>query len=277
MKKILTTLFIFGGIFFSSAQSINEYKYIIIPESFEFLGEENKYQLNSLTKFLFEREGFNTLMRSEGKPADLKKNGCLGLNTELVNDSGLFVTKLVLKLKDCNGQVVFSSEEGRSREKEYQKAYHEALRDAFQSIVELDYEYIPSEASVAETEDESMADKTVVVASIGTRIEADNPQNPEEEEEKAVSSSEKAVDQLNYTHEGKSFSLNKTSQGYALFQEGSSEPIAILIESDGGKSFIYNSLTKQGIANFDADKNLIVEYFDQQKKEKVSLQYEFVD
>ena len=36
MKKLFTVLFLFCGVFFSSAQNIDEYKYILVPESFEF-------------------------------------------------------------------------------------------------------------------------------------------------------------------------------------------------------------------------------------------------
>ena len=36
-------------------KNINNYKYIIVPKSYGFLGDEDKFQLNSLTKFLFNK------------------------------------------------------------------------------------------------------------------------------------------------------------------------------------------------------------------------------
>jgi hypothetical protein len=56
----------------------------------------------------------------------------------------MFKTKLGVELKNCNDQVVYTSEMGESREKEYQRAYNEALRDAFKSIEALNYKYVPS-------------------------------------------------------------------------------------------------------------------------------------
>ena len=55
MKNLIIAVFLFGGIFTSSAQNINEYKYILVPETFEFTGEVNQYQLNSLSQFLFNK------------------------------------------------------------------------------------------------------------------------------------------------------------------------------------------------------------------------------
>ncbi|QYA25377.1 hypothetical protein G3I01_07610 [Gramella sp. MT6] len=279
MKKLLIALFIFGGVFTSSAQNINEYKYILIPETFEFTGEVNQYQLNSLFKFLFEQEGFNTVMKSADKPQDLAVNSCLGLKANLKNNSGLFVTKLVIELEDCQGKVVFKSKEGRSREKDFKLAYHEALKDAFTSVEELDYEYVPGETSVVNNSNEMNSAKETVKVTLGAEVAA-NPVNTDtvaEENIETTTPAPKTGSEMKYLNAGKTFFLKKTSQGYNLFQEGSTEPIAILLESEGGKSFIYNSLTKQGIGYFDAENNLMVEYFDREKNNKVTLKYEVMD
>ena len=62
---------------------------------------------------------------------DLAQNNCLMLNANVVKIKGLLTTKLQLVLTNCKNTVVFSSEIGKSKLKEYQKAYHEALREAF--------------------------------------------------------------------------------------------------------------------------------------------------
>ena len=274
MKKLLTTLLIFGGIFMSSAQNINEYKYVLIPESFEFAGEVNEYQLNSLLKFLFEQEGYNTLMQSERKPQDLNMDGCLGLKSNVKNNSGLFVTKLVVELKDCNGDVVFNSKEGRSREKDFKLAYHEALRDAFTSIEELNYNYDPSSRKIESESAEVVSEKVVApVVAQAEKVESNVETVAENVVEEVTSISKGSDSNKSYTYEGKAYVLKESSEGYNLFQDGSTEPIAILIETEGGSNFIYNSLTKQGVGYFDADKNLIVEYFDRQNNKKVALKY----
>lgn len=281
MRKLLTALFTFGVIFISSSQSLDQYKYILIPETYEFTGEVDQYRLNSMTKFLFEKEGYNTLMKTEERPSDLKQNPCLGLTARLENNSGVFVTKLVLKLEDCYGNVVFSSKEGRSREKEFAVAYKEALRDAFESIKEMDYAYDSASSISANVPqpnkvevDEKPEQEDVVEEDIQEIVEEEEDEIIEEVE---VESYEAEEGVNKYRYAGKIYSLNETEQGYGLYQENATEPIAILIEAEGGKSFIYNSLTNQGIAYFDADNNLVVEYFSRQENKKVLIKYELVN
>ena len=62
----------------------------------------------------------------------------------------MFKTKLNVQLKDCNDRVVFISDIGESREKEYQRAYTDALRESFKSIEMLRHKYVPnSNTSIA--------------------------------------------------------------------------------------------------------------------------------
>ncbi|TRO65705.1 hypothetical protein [Christiangramia sabulilitoris] len=274
MKKLLTIILIFGGLMFSSAQNINQYKYVLVPEIFEFTNEVNEYQLNSMLKFLLEQEGFNTLMRNEREPQDLNLDPCLGLNAGVRNNSGMFVTKLVIELTNCKGQVVFRSEEGRSREKEYKAAYKEALRDAFNSVKKLEYHYEASDLT-AETEVKENKPAEVIITGI-----------PKTEESKAgetqnaaqVSATAQPTNKdLNFNFEGKKFLLVETAEGFNLFQQDATEPIAILTRTAKEDSFIYNSLTKQGIAYFDSDNDLVVEYLDQSSGKKISLKYTRLD
>ena len=122
---------------------------MIVPKKFDFLKEENQYRLNMLTKFLFEKYGFESVMEGEGYPDDMVANRCLALKSDVTKDSGLFKTKLTVELKDCNDRVVFTSEVGESREKEYTKAYNEALRNAFESFETVNYSYSPDASVVA--------------------------------------------------------------------------------------------------------------------------------
>ncbi|MFG6685613.1 hypothetical protein ACGK9U_03460 [Mariniflexile sp. HNIBRBA6329] len=145
---ILITCLLSTSIF--SQANLNNYKYVIVPTKYDFLKEADQYQLNSLTEFLFEKYGFEALMEGANYPDDLVKNRCLALKSNLVKDSGMFKTKLTVELKNCNDEVVYTSEMGESREKEFQRAYTEAARNAFKSIEALNYKYEPSaNASVA--------------------------------------------------------------------------------------------------------------------------------
>ncbi|WP_142783915.1 hypothetical protein [Changchengzhania lutea] len=141
-----------------SQTNLNEYKYIIVPNKFDFLKQENQYQLNALTEFLFNKYGFNALMEGEAYPEDLVRNRCLALKSDVDKDSGMFKTKLKVTLKDCNDQQVFTSQMGESREKQYDKAYNEALREAFKSFSVLNYVYEPSSEKMVT---EETSDKVV--------------------------------------------------------------------------------------------------------------------
>ncbi len=132
-----------------SQASLNAYKYVIVPNKYDFLKEKNQYQLNALTKFLFEKYGFEALMEGSDYPEDLAVNRCLALNADVLKDSGLFKTKLTVELKDCNGKTVFTSKVGESREKDFKSAFNLALRDAFESVKALEYKYEPNENNVA--------------------------------------------------------------------------------------------------------------------------------
>ncbi|WP_338356675.1 hypothetical protein [Yeosuana marina] len=151
---ILTVLFVISNTFAQS--NLNDYKYVIVPKKYEFLKEANQYRLNELTKFLFNKYGFETLMEGDNYPDELIKNRCLALKSDVIKDSGLFKTKLNVELKDCNDQIVYTTETGESREKEYSKAYNEALRDAFKSFETTNYNYVPKKRdAVAEAKDET--------------------------------------------------------------------------------------------------------------------------
>lgn len=280
MKKIV--LLIFGCMisFASLAQELNSYKYVIVPEEYEFTEEPDRFQLNSLTKFLFEKYGFEAYMENEELPEDLKSNRCKALFADVENESGLFVTKLVVVLKDCQNKKVFVSEAGRSREKDYKTAYQEALRDAFVSIAALNYKYQPTEAiedntvivtanpELPEKEEDSIVivsavpslpekveDSLVEVSAIPEELKNNNISAGENTENKDLAASA----EMTFTMGQGIYFLKKSGDGYNFFQKGMSEPFASLIASKSNDSYIYSSITAQGIANFDKEGNLVVE------------------
>ncbi|MFH4967047.1 hypothetical protein V8G61_02485 [Gaetbulibacter sp. M240] len=123
--------------------SINDYKYVIVPKKYDFLKEPNQYQINALSKFLFEKYGFEAYMEGDELPQDLNYNRCLALNADMFKDSGLFRTKLALVLKNCNGTEIYKGPDGESREKDFKRAYTEATRNAFKPLELLNYKYEP--------------------------------------------------------------------------------------------------------------------------------------
>mgnify|MGYP000691373675 CR=1 FL=1 len=146
MKKAKLLLLLFISLSAFSQKSINNYKYIIVAEKFEFLRENDKYQTSSLTKFLFNKNGFQSFLDSEVLPIDFNNNRCSALFADVKKVSSLFKTKVFLELKDCNRITVYKSEVGVSKIKEFKQAYHEAIRDVFKSVKKLNYLYTPTKS-----------------------------------------------------------------------------------------------------------------------------------
>jgi hypothetical protein len=125
---------------FSFAQGINNYQYVIVPKKFTDFKTEDKYGLNTSVKLLLQKYGFKAYFSDESF-ADDTMNRCDFLTADLSNESGIMVTKVRVVLKDCKGNIVFQTEIGSSREKQYALAYNQALRDAAKSFETLDYKY----------------------------------------------------------------------------------------------------------------------------------------
>lgn len=132
MKRYIILLLLFSAVGFS--QNLNEYKYALVPAKFSFLKEENQYNLNLLTKMYLQKYGFETYYGNETYPTDFAATNCNKIFIDLVNNSNMFTTKLKVVIKDCKNNILATSVEGTSKEKEYPVAYNEALRMAFDNF-----------------------------------------------------------------------------------------------------------------------------------------------
>ena len=169
-------------------KSVNSYKYILVPKQFEFQKSADQYQLNSLTKFLFERAGFTVLFTDESFPVDLANNRCLALNASVNNASGMLSTKLTIDLLDCYNAKVFSTKEGRSKEKEYKRAYQESIRNAFEDIDELNYAYDGTSVTNANINEDHKAEvaKLTVKETVPVVEKKEVPEEPKVKENKPM-------------------------------------------------------------------------------------------
>ncbi len=147
MKNIFFGLLLLISTFTIAQKSINNFKYIIVVDEFSFFNEADEYQTSSLMKFLYKINGMKSFLSSDNLPNDLLFNRCLALVAELKKKPGLFKTKVFFELKDCKGNLVYTSEIGVSRNKDFSKAYHEAIRATFKNIKKLNYSYIPTALS----------------------------------------------------------------------------------------------------------------------------------
>jgi hypothetical protein len=267
MKVKLFLLLILGSCIVNgyAQKSPGDYSYVEIPRLYEFLYEEDQHQLNSLTKFLFNKYGFNAYFSDE--LPNVKR--CDGLQAEVLGKSGLIYTKITVVLKDCNGVEVFRSEEGSSKRKEYKKAYHEAMRMAFASIETLGVqqkEITVYEDEINEEEVEPSPkvinppqrppvgkndDKANVTVSTGTKITADNILH--------LPSAKFTSYELNQV----SFLLRKTNEGYSLYEESEDAPNGLLLKGnitvDANKIGTYTSVDGQEYqASFKKNNDLVL-------------------
>jgi hypothetical protein len=139
MKTKILFLLLFVSSF-SFSQSVNDYLAVMIPVKYDFLKNDNQYRLNTLTKFNLKKAGFEAFYANESTPSQYNDR-CKLLYADVSKDNGFMTTKLFITLKDCNGKVVFKSEMGKSREKDFEVAYTEALNLAFESVYALQYKY----------------------------------------------------------------------------------------------------------------------------------------
>jgi hypothetical protein len=139
----MKTRFLFLLLFvasYSFSQSVNDFKAVIVPVKYDFLKNENDYRLNTLTKFNLTKAGFEAFYTNETIPAEFSDR-CSVLYLDVKKENAFLSTKLFITFSNCNGAVIFQSAIGKSKEKDFEKAYSEALNEAFKSVNELKYKY----------------------------------------------------------------------------------------------------------------------------------------
>ena len=100
MKACAFFIFVLLTVAGYSQNTINSYKYVIVPVRFDFSKEDNQYGLNTTAKVLLQHKGFTAFLDYEDLPPALTTNKCSALKAEVVEKKGFFVTNLTLLLKD---------------------------------------------------------------------------------------------------------------------------------------------------------------------------------
>jgi len=163
-RKILLILALgFAGLSFSQSVGLEKYQYIIVPNQFNFVKTVDGYQTSSLTKFLLQKKGFPVFLSNENIPDSLSESKCAGLVVSVKDDSSMFQTKSYLEAKDCFGKVIYTSKMGRSKLKDFKRAYHESIRLAVNTMTDFKYSYVDVNSIKAK-------DKEVVAAVISDEV-----------------------------------------------------------------------------------------------------------
>ncbi len=239
-----------------SQKDINSYSFVVVPDKYDFQFENDQYQLNSLTKFLFNKHGFHAYFNKELPNVDR----CDGLWADVTRQSGFIWTKVRVTLKDCNGEVVYMSDEGRSKLKEYGKAYQEGLRGAFESIIALGTKQKELEVfdfTEEKPTDEKATDTPKEEIVVEETVEQTEPKK--ELPSEVLKKTEIRSSDTFYENSGKVFILKENNEGYKLY-ELSNDKLHLkgqIEKTDQGLSFTDTSGNKFP-CSFDDDRNLVI-------------------
>ncbi|WP_422348888.1 hypothetical protein [Flagellimonas sp.] len=282
MKSRLLHLLVFAvGMGSVLNAQLDNYKYIIVPKQFSAFNKENRYQTSTTVKYLFSQKGFATVY-DDSLPEDLANNRCLGLLVELDDSSNMFSTKTTLVLKDCQGDEVYRTIEGRSKIKEYRAAYREALGEAFAPIQAMMYSYTPKEEPKDEKKDapitvsfkndiksveEKPAQQTPrVVEQVATQEEQSfKSMEPVASNMKKVEKAEAPAKDLLYAQ--------PTENGYQLV-DSTPKVVLKLIKTSVDNIFLVDDDTRSGMVFKKGDKWLL-EYSDSSGKKQEELHIKF--
>lgn len=151
MRKLASFLLLLLVSVALAQPSVNDYEYVIVPSQFKFSNKKDEFRLNTLTKLLLQKYGFKAFLQSEPQPDEIVDSNCKKLYADVESNSGLRKTRVRVVLKDCKNKILFISDEGTSLEKDWGKAYNEAIRAAFESFGTLHYKYKPVAPGLAAT------------------------------------------------------------------------------------------------------------------------------
>ena len=84
MKRYILILFLLLSFSAYSQNSISNYKYVVVPEKFNFLKQKDQYTLNSLTKALLEYKGFTVYFDNSELPTEVANNKCSALSADVL-------------------------------------------------------------------------------------------------------------------------------------------------------------------------------------------------
>lgn len=249
MKRYALLLLLLVSLSTQAQTSINNYKYVLVPQRFEFSKEDNQYGLNEQLKSFLEQKGFSVYFDNSEIPKELAGDRCNALKAEVTQRKALFVTNLTILLKDCQGNIVFKSKEGKSREKEFVVAYGEALKDAYTSLNDAPYAY----SGPANVQPRQMAQAAVVPVA-----------QPAEATAAATAATKDASGTLY---------AQATASGYQLI-DTTPKIVLTLLKTSAPDCFIANKGTAHGVV-FKRNGEWLFEYYDADKLIAERLQIKF--
>lgn len=236
--QMLIAAFLFTVMSWAQDKTIHDYKFVIVPEIYDFQNSKNEYRLNEMTKFYLEQQGFYVYYQ-EDFPKD---SNCEGLYADVIKKNTLFGTRLQLVLNDCKKNTVFSSREGSSKFKELHKAHQDALRSAMQTLPKVNMKGV------------ELATKKGI--SKKTTLSKSEKQNAETN---------------HYIREGRVYVLQELDSGFSLYLKSDSEDLMLTgkIIRFGDTYTFLDETGKTGSVIFDTEETFVVEFAEEKQHYKL--------
>lgn len=112
----------------AKAQTLSDYKYVVIPDELADFKNNKSYGLDVILKNALKSKKYQVLTDSKTNwPSDALINPCKILNAEILDDKSMFRNKVILQFQDCGKKVIFT-EKGSSTIKEFEPGYQDALK-----------------------------------------------------------------------------------------------------------------------------------------------------
>lgn len=263
MKKTMA-MFLFMGLFLVPAQAqLDSYKYFVVPKRFNAFKDINQFQSSTLVKFLLTKYEFDPVY-DDAIPVELFLNKCLGLTSQVEDNSTYLQTVVAIVFYDCRGQEVFRTQEGKSKNKVFKEAYSEAIQEALQTMALISHNYQGSEETtveepvVAQAPDpvETIPEPETVVAPAEPAVVAvivEEASEPTVKEETESEASEATKPEITYWEQ------TASTNGYILTHP-EKEVTWVIMKTSSADVFMAISTTKQGVA-FKEKKGWRLEYY----------------
>ena len=160
---------------------------------------------------------------------------------------------------------MFRTQEGKSKDKDFKKAYYESLRTAFKSIEGLNVQQKELVLFDEPNETEEPITKKVEIESTDNSIKVTTSNTFAEQDQKKSHRNIPQQKYLSYSKANKSYLLRKTSEGFSLYEESSSQAgdglllIGKIEIMDESKIYFIDTSENMFKAYFDKTSNLIIE------------------
>ena len=207
-------------------ERLSAFDYVVVPDRFDFQYERDQYQINSLLKFLFNKHGFHAFFPSE--LPDVSR--CDGLYAEIEQVNGFVWTEVSIRLLDCDGILFYQTKSGRSKLKDFAKAYSESIRMAFESIEILGVRQGPLEILQKGGQDSNSEETIAPNAKANPKSNSDRPLGSNSSEglqtevkplknEAVTLGLIPDVAMMNFKSYEKTYLLRRTDLGYQWYRE----------------------------------------------------------